>query len=139
MASSPSEISVSDQCLKEYQKLKLRKKYKYIIYKLSENYKSIIVDKTQEHSTYDDFIDQLPAEAPRYAVYNFDCEKSGEDQRSRIVFLSWIPEKSKIKEKMLYASSSDVLLRELDGVYVKIQCTDLDDISYETVLKTCTS
>jgi hypothetical protein len=44
------------------------------------------------------------------------------------------PDTSKIKQKMIYASSKDGLRKKLDGVYTEIQCTDLSEVSHETVL-----
>lgn len=39
---------------------------------------------------------------------------------------------------MIYASSKDGLRKKLDGVYTEVQCTDLSEVSYETVLdKVC--
>lgn len=39
---------------------------------------------------------------------------------------------------MVYASSKDGLKKKLDGVYTEIQCTDLSEVSHETVLdKVC--
>jgi cofilin len=35
---------------------------------------------------------------------------------------------------MLYAASKDALRKKLDGVYTEIQCTDLAEVSFETVL-----
>ena len=49
-----------------------------------------------------------------------------------IVFRS--PDTSKVKQKMLYASSKEALRKKLDGIYTEIQCTDLSEVSYETVL-----
>lgn len=46
-----------------------------------------------------------------------------------IIFRS--PDSSKIKQKMLYASSKDALRRSLQALAVEIQGTDFDEISYE--------
>ena len=35
---------------------------------------------------------------------------------------------------MIYAASKDGLRKKLDGVYTEIQCTDLSEVSHETVL-----
>jgi hypothetical protein len=72
-----------------FQDLKLKKKYKYILYKLDDDYKSIIIEKTVEEASYDDFVSDLTSSGPRYAVYDFDYEKPGEGQRSKIAFYSW--------------------------------------------------
>lgn len=51
--------------------------------------KEIVVEKSAETATYDDFLECLPENEPRYAVYDFDYEKPGEGQRSKITFYSW--------------------------------------------------
>ncbi len=45
------------------------------------------------------------------------------------------PDDSKIKEKMLYASSKDAIRKRLVGVAIEIQGTDLSEVSYEAVLE----
>lgn len=49
------------------------------------------------------------------------------------------PDESRIKDKMLYASSKDSLRRALVGIASEIQGTDLDEIAYDngaSVLRT---
>jgi cofilin len=75
--------------LEVFQELKLKKKYKYILYKLDDNNRSIVLEKAVETATYDDFVGELTSRGPRYAVYDFDYEKPGEGQRSKIAFYSW--------------------------------------------------
>lgn len=53
------------------------------------DFSQIVIDKTAENSTYDDFLEELPENQPRYAVYDFDYEKPGEGQRSKIIFFAW--------------------------------------------------
>ena len=42
------------------------------------------------------------------------------------------PDGSKIKQKMVYASSKDALRRSLQGIAFEVQGTDLEEVSYET-------
>ncbi|EXX63923.1 Cof1p [Rhizophagus irregularis DAOM 197198w] len=86
--SSSSGVDLSEECLEFFQDLKLKKKYKYILYKLDDSYKSIVLEKAVEEATYDDFVSELTSSGPRYAVYDFDYEKPGEGQRSKIAFYS---------------------------------------------------
>jgi len=129
-----SGVAVHDDCLQVFQELKLKKKYKYIIYKLSEDQKEIVVDKTDEESDYDTFINALPENEPRYAIYDFEYEKAGEGTRNKICFFAWTPDTSKIKQKMIYASSKDALRKKLVGIAVEVQCTDLDEVEHSSVL-----
>lgn len=125
---------MNDDCLLAYQDLKLKKKYKYVVYKLSDNHKSIEVEKAVEASSggdkentnsaadgddYDSFIAQLPRDDCRYAVYDFEYD-AGEGPRNKICFYAWSPETSKIKSKMLYAASKDAIRRKLVGVGTEI-------------------
>ncbi|RUS13465.1 hypothetical protein BC937DRAFT_95268 [Endogone sp. FLAS-F59071] len=132
-----SGVSVNESCLEIFQELKLRKKYKYLVFKLSDDNKEIILEKAVEQSDYQEFIDQLPKDSPRYAVYDFEYQKTGEGEgeRHKLVFYSWTPDVSKIKQKMLYASSKDALRKQLVGISTEIQGTDLDEVQFEAVLE----
>lgn len=128
--------------------MKLKKKYRYIIYKLSDDNASIVIQKTAESATYDEFVAALPPNECRYAIFDFEYEKPGEGQRQKICFYAWYvmfsnytiatlyrsPDTSKIKAKMLYASSKDALRKKLVGVATEIQATDLSEVAYDVVL-----
>lgn len=97
--------------------MKLGKKYKYIIYKISDDKTKIIVDKTSTDPSYDKFLEELPENDCKYAVYDFEYELGqGEGKRNKIVFFQWSPDTASIRSKMVYASSKDALRRALNGV-----------------------
>lgn len=54
-----------------------------------ENNQEIVIEKSADSGDYDEFINQLPDNEPRYAVYDFEYEKSGEGKRNKITFYSW--------------------------------------------------
>ncbi|CEG74210.1 Putative Cofilin [Rhizopus microsporus] len=130
-----SGVSADNECIAKFNELKLRKSFKYIIYKLSDDNKQIVIEKAVESGSYDNFLNDLPENEPRYAVYDFDYVKPEEGQRNKITFFSWSPDTSRIRDKMLYASSKDSLRRQLQGVAVEIQGTDASEVAYETVLE----
>ncbi|KAI8071509.1 hypothetical protein BC940DRAFT_293035 [Gongronella butleri] len=130
-----SGVAVNPECIEAYNNLKLGKKSKYIIYKLSDNLKEIVVEKQVAEATYDDFLEALPADEPRYAVYDFDYEKPGAGMRNKITFFSWIPDTSKVRQKMVYAASVDSLRRNLVGLAIEVQGTDASEVDYDTVLE----
>ncbi|KAI8589705.1 hypothetical protein BDZ88DRAFT_451848 [Geranomyces variabilis] len=129
-----SGVGVQDTAVEAFQDLKLKKKYRYIIYKMNDALTEILVEKTVESADYESFVSALPANECRYGVYDFQYDTAGEGTRNKILFYVWSPDTSKIKQKMLYAASKDALRKKLDGVYTEIQCTDLSEVSYETVL-----
>lgn len=107
-----------------------RAETKYIVFKLSADNTQIEVEKTSPSASYDDFLNDLPPNSPRYAVYDFEYEKDG-GKRNKICFYAWSPDEAKIKEKMLYASSKDALRRSLVGVANEIQGTDSSEVAYD--------
>ncbi|TFY52093.1 hypothetical protein EVJ58_g10203 [Rhodofomes roseus] len=131
---SQSGVGVSPECLETYQTLKLGKKIKYIIYTLNPDNTQIVVEKQSQSINYDDFLADLPENEPRWAVYDFEFEKEGAGKRNKITFFSWSPDDSKIKKKMLFASSKDALRRALVGIAAEIQGTDYSEVAYESVL-----
>ncbi|KAG0018222.1 cofilin [Entomortierella chlamydospora] len=131
---SASGVQADPDCVASFQELKLGKKVKFIIFKLSDDNKSIIVERKAETATYDEFLKHLPKNDCRWAVYDFDY-KTPEGDRNKIVFYTWLPDAAPIKSKEWYTVNKDALFRSLDGIGAEIQDTNYDGVSYSTVLK----
>ncbi|KAG9298211.1 hypothetical protein G9A89_002699 [Geosiphon pyriformis] len=130
--SAGSGASVRDDCIEIFQELKLRKKYKGIIFKI-ENEKEIIVESTIDEPEYDNFVSHINEnyqDKPRYIVYDLEYElPGGEGKRSKIIFFLWNAPGSKIRERTLYTSSKAYLRHKLNGVAHDQQINDLDDFA----------
>lgn len=87
--SQASGVGVNDQCLAEYQALKLKKTHKYITFTLNKDNTEIVVEKTSASQDYDEFIADLPETECRWAVYDFEFEKEEGGKRNKICFFSW--------------------------------------------------
>lgn len=143
---SQSGVSISPECISKFNELKLNKKIKYIIYKLSDDLKEIVVEESSQDGDWEGFREKLIAaqtknkmgklgKGPRYAVYDFNYDlASGEGSRSKITFIAWSPDDAGIQPKMIYASSKDALKRALNGIATEFQANDTDDIEYQSVL-----
>ncbi|PHH53933.1 Cofilin [Ceratocystis fimbriata CBS 114723] len=131
-----------------YNQLKLNKKYKYIIFKLSDDNKQIVVDEASEKDDWETFRNKLMnsttksksgavGKGPRYAVYDFQYTlASGEGERNKLAFIAWSPDDAGVTAKMVYASSKEALKRSLNGVAVELQANDSDDIEFGQIIKT---
>jgi cofilin len=145
---SQSGATVTQECITAYNELKLNKKYKYIIYKLSDNFKEIVVEEASEDKDWDNFREKLVnattktrsgavGKGPRYAVYDFEYSlASGDGLRNKITFIAWSPDDAGVQPKMIYASSKEALKRALTGIATELQANDTDDIEYDSILKT---
>jgi cofilin len=134
-----SGVTVNQQCLETYSDLKLRKKYRYIIYRINDQSTEIIVEKTAERTgdspaQYEELIQVLPETECRWVVYDFEFEKGDAGKRSKLMFISWVPDSAKIKPKMLAASSRQALRQALQGIAGEIQATDISEVAFEQVL-----
>ncbi|GMJ08458.1 actin depolymerizing factor 3 [Hibiscus trionum] len=95
MANAASGMAVHDECKLKFLELKAKRIHRFIVFKIEEKQKQVIVEKLAEN---------VP--------------------KSRIFFIAWSPDTSRIRSKMIYASSKDRFKRELDGIQVELQATD---------------
>lgn len=82
-----TSVSVAPECVTKFNELKLGKSIKYIIYKLSDDYKQIVVEESGSDSDWEHFQNKLlhaksphkgkEGKGPRYAVYDFQYELEG--------------------------------------------------------------
>ncbi|CAN6472284.1 unnamed protein product [Victoria cruziana] len=127
-------MAVSDDCKLKFLELKARRIYRYIVFKIEEKHKQVIVEKLGEpNQSYEDFAASLPADECRYAVYDFDFVTEENCQKSKIFFIAWSPDTSRVRSKMLYASSKDRFKRELDGIQVELQATDPTEMGLDVI------
>ncbi|POS73036.1 cofilin [Diaporthe helianthi] len=141
-----AKATVNEECVSTWNDLKLSKKHKYIIFKLSDDLKEIVVEHTSDNKDWEEFRNRLinaktvsktgqEGIGPRYAVYDFEYSlSSGEGDRNKLTFVAWSPDDAGIKSKMVYASSKDALKRALSGIAVEIQANDADDIEHDSIL-----
>jgi len=134
MANAASGIAVDDECKLKFLELKTKRTHRFIIYKIEEEQKQVIVEKVGEPNlSYEDFAASLPADECRYAVYDFDFMTEENVPKSRIIFIAWSPDISRVRNKMIYASSKDRFKRELDGIQVELQATDPTEMGIDVI------
>lgn len=125
-------MGVDDNCKLIFMELQRKKAHRYIVFKIDEKKKEIVVEKTgQAAESYDDFTASLPEKECRYAVYDFDFVTEDNCQKSKIFFIAWSPDTSGIRTKFLYATSKDRFRKELDGVHYELQATDPTEVGIE--------
>jgi len=130
-----SNIPPSDDAIAYFNDLKTKSKYRYVIFKLNATNTSIETECSgPPEASYADFVKKLPDDECRYAIYNFDYEIEG-GKRSKIVFFLWAPTASKVKSKLVAASSKEGLKKKFVGVAVEVQASDRAEIDQAIVLE----
>lgn len=89
-ANAASGMAVHDDCKLRFLELKAKRTHRFIVYKIEENQKQVIVEKLGEpNQGYEDFAASLPSDECRYAVYDFEFLTEGNVPKSRIFFIAW--------------------------------------------------
>ncbi|KAJ6815254.1 actin-depolymerizing factor 7-like isoform X1 [Iris pallida] len=134
MANAVSGMAVNDGCKLKFLELKAKRTHRFIIYKIDEKLKEVVVEKLGEPALgYEDFTASLPENECRYAIYDFDFVTEENCQKSKIFFIAWTPDTSRVRSKMLYASSKERFKRELDGIQVELQATDPTEMGIDVI------
>ncbi|OJI98945.1 hypothetical protein ASPVEDRAFT_80574 [Aspergillus versicolor CBS 583.65] len=141
-----SGVTIQDECLTAFNNLRMTggtkgAKPKFIIYKIADNKKEVVVEDVSEDTDYEAFLEKLEAAkdsngnpAPRYAVYDVEYDLGGgEGMRSKIMFISWVPSGTSTIWSMIYASTREVLKNALN-VHTSIHADDKSDIAWKTIL-----
>jgi len=141
-----SGVSVAPECISTFNELKLVKDIKWIIYRISDDWKEIVVEETSKEADFSTFRDKLlnakskdrrgkEGIGGRYAVYDVEYDlEGGEGKRSKITFISWCPDDAAQYPRMMYSSSKEAIKRALNGVAADIQANDADDIEYDNII-----
>ncbi|KAG5381404.1 hypothetical protein IGI04_032874 [Brassica rapa subsp. trilocularis] len=133
-ANSASGMHVNDECKVKFMELKAKRTYRYIVFKIDEKAQEVQIEKLgNPQETYDDFTNSIPENECRYAIYDFDFTTEDNCQKSKIYFIAWSPDTSRVRSKMLYASSKDRFKREMDGIQVELQATDPSEMSLDII------
>ncbi|KAL2828570.1 hypothetical protein BJY01DRAFT_228400 [Aspergillus pseudoustus] len=146
-----SGVQIQDECMTAFNKLRMTggtkgAKPKFIIFKIADNKREVVVDEISEETDYEVFrtkleksVDAKGNPAPRYAVYDVEYNLGDtEGSRSKIVFISWVPTDTPTLWSMIYASTREVLKNALN-VDKSIHADDKSEIEWKAVLAEASS
>ncbi|XBJ07052.1 hypothetical protein VPH35_012629 [Triticum aestivum] len=134
MANAASGMAVDDECKLKFLELKAKRTHRFIIYKIDDKKKMVVVEKVGEPAlNYEDFAASLPTNECRYAIFDYDFVTEENCQKSKIFFVAWSPDTARVRSKMIYASSKERFKRELDGIQVELQATDPTEVGFDVI------
>ncbi|XP_052076653.1 uncharacterized protein LOC127714622 [Mytilus californianus] len=131
-------VKVAKECELEYEKLKMDKKYHYITFKLDNQMETIVVEKTLDRGlcdsdvAYKRFLQELVETGDcRFAAFDVQWQHQLE-LKNDIVFFSWLPENSPMRNKMVYTSCKDYIKKALKPT-TEVQGTTINEFDFEIV------
>ncbi|PUZ41966.1 hypothetical protein GQ55_9G545600 [Panicum hallii var. hallii] len=127
-------MNVEEECQRWFMEMKWKKVHRFVVYKIDERSRAVLVDKVGGPGEgYEELVAALPGDDCRYAVFDFDFVTVDNCQKSKIFFIAWSPAASRIRAKILYATSKQGLRRLLDGVHYEVQATDPSEMGFDVI------
>jgi cofilin len=110
---------------------KIKKAQRFYVYKIVDK-KIIKIDYAgPRDATYDDLLEKLPENEPRYVLIDLDFKSKDGRPTSKLVFISWNPDTGSIRSKMLYSASKESIKNALPGVGIHINATDRAELDLD--------
>lgn len=83
-------MGVDENNRSTFLELKQKKVHRYVIFKVDEKKREVVVEKTGGPAeSYDDFVASLPENDCRYVVFDYDFVTSENCQKSKIFFIAF--------------------------------------------------
>ena len=137
-------VKVSDGAVKAASDLRVKaatpeeqkKSKKAVIFRLSDDLKSIIVDEGKEilvgdcddtEDVFQKLRSKLPKDECRYVAFNVTYE-THENLYESLVFILWVPESAPLRNKMIYESSKSTLRQKIVGVKHEYQVNTHEEL-----------
>uniref|UniRef100_A0A7S0HIW0 ADF-H domain-containing protein n=1 Tax=Phaeocystis antarctica TaxID=33657 RepID=A0A7S0HIW0_9EUKA len=131
-----SGVQVMPDCLTEFESMKIRSAYKFMIFKITDDKKHIEIEhKGEKGASFEDFTKLLPVEDCRYAVLDVEITTKSGATANKLIFVAWSDDNAAIKPKMLYASSKDAIKKALTGINDEFQATERGDLDMSEIVK----
>ncbi|EFC39703.1 cofilin [Naegleria gruberi] len=139
---------VSDEIIKSYEEMRMgkgaNKDKKFLVLKMHEN--SIQIDQElTKLSSLDELTANLPPKNTRFICYHLSFEmptqneNSGirEGTRTKMMFLTWCPNETKVKEKFQVAATVKTVKEKLNGLSATIHCSVKGEIDEKLMIEKC--
>lgn len=119
---------VDDACAETYNQFKIRRKHRFVVFKIDLESEAIVVEHVgTKNGTVDELKALLPYTDCRYAVFDREFKTADGRITNKLYFLSWMPHAASPYSKMAYASGKGMLREQLDGV-LDATCASLDGV-----------
>ncbi|TKR69906.1 hypothetical protein L596_021997 [Steinernema carpocapsae] len=140
-----SGVKIDAGCKTAYDELHNKHLHSYIIFRISDDDTTIIVDKKGDKGApYSEFVEEIrkavgDGKECRYAAVDVEVQvqRQGTDaasKLSKVVFIQYCPDEAPVRRRMLYASSVRALKATLGlESLMQVQASDLSDLDEKSL------
>ena len=104
-------MQIGDEIAATFTDLRMKRSYRYIIFKISEDGNTAEVQKAgARDETFAQFKEQMPVDQPRYAVYDLEFKTEDGRAESKVVFIMYSPDNCTNSQlRFVYANNKDAI------------------------------
>ena len=126
-------INIPDEVRAEFQALRLKRKYRYIIMKVNEAKDGVEVEKTGERDeTFDQFKENMPKNNSRWAVYDLEWNADDGRKLSKLLFILFAPDDNLDKaERFVVTCNKDQVKSKMSETNRDMQINSWDDLNQD--------
>jgi len=115
-------------------------KYRYAILKFNDTNTGLDIVETGEEKegvlSYTQVMSSLPENDVRYILYDFEFVTKSDAKSSKVMCLSWHPQGSPVKKRMIVASTFSSLKSALSiGANESLEGDDVNDLDVDEILR----
>jgi len=127
-------LNIHQDAWNAYSDMNMKNAYQYIVFKLTPDYKEIVLDSTyarneDQQASFDSLnttMKALPASESRFIFFRVDWDKVEDNglnggKRSKVVIISAIGSLAPVKSKLMFAACKEPMKRKLNCVTSEVQ------------------
>ena len=139
---------IGDEIIHSYEEMRMgkgeNKDKKFLVLKMQEN--SIQIDQElSQLSTLEELTDKLPSKNTRFICYHLSFEMPSQNEnsniregrRTKMMFLTWCPNETNVREKFQVAATVKTVKSKLNGLSVTIHCSIKDELDEKSMIEKC--
>jgi len=135
-----SGIHVKEEHVELFNKLKIDKKFRALIFGLNNDRNAIELFKECDRDyTLKDLENDLPSNNCRFVIYDFEYQTFENPPRdtSKLLLIHWAPDIAPIKIKVPFSATKSEIKGAFSGIQKDIQASDFAILDFEELRKEC--
>ena len=110
--------SIDDECGKVFQLLKIRRKHRFIVYKIDATTEAVVPETIGPRASgLPDMLAALPDADSRYVIFDYEFTTYDGRPTNKLFFLSWFPNNATPYSKMAYTQAKSKVREVFTGVF----------------------
>ena len=124
-------FQIADDIAQHFSDLRMKRTYRFLIVAISEDGTSAQIEKAGARTaTFAEFKDAMPANQPRYAVYDLEYKTTDGRNESKLVFIMYSPDNcTQGQLRFIYAQNKDPIKAKVSPVHKEMQINDPADLN----------